>query len=230
MGKVALIAGATGLVGRELVRLLLSDPYYDKVKVVVRQSTEIKDNRLEEVIIENFDALKAHASKLSASHYYVTLGTTMRKAGSRDNFYKVDFTYPHLLAEIAIDDNNFQKFLIVTAYKASVDSNFYYNRVKGEIENALKKLPLKSLHIFQPSLLIGFRPDFRFFEELSKIIMPILIFLTFDQIKFRAIEGREVAKALLKVGKDGTEGVHVYSSNIIDEIAKSSLIPEEFEK
>lgn len=230
MGKVALIAGATGLVGRELVRLLLSDPYYDKVKVVSHKSTDLKDNRLEEIITENFDNLKSRSEELSASHYYCLLGTTMRKAGSKDNFYKVDFTYSHVLGEIAKEDSNFEKFLIVTAYKASTDSRFYYNRVKGEIEEALKALQLKSLHIFQPSLLIGFRPDFRIFEELSKIIMPILVFLTFGQIKFGAIEGREVAKALLKVGKDGADGVHVYSNNTIDEVAKSSMIHESLGK
>lgn len=227
MGKVALIAGATGLVGRELVRLLLSDPFYDKVKVVTRKSTDIKDNRLEEIIIEDFDTLKSHAERLSASHYYVTLGTTMRKAGSKDNFYKVDFTYPQVLGEIAKDDINFEKYLVVTSYRASTDSRFFYNRVKGEIENALKALQLKSLHIFQPSLLIGFRPDFRVFEELSKIILPIIIFLSFGQIKFRAIEGRDVAKALLKVGKEGISGTHVYPNNVIKELVISSLPPEE---
>ena len=139
MGKVALISGATGLIGRELTRLLLSDPYYDRIKVVARKSTGLKDNRLDEVIIENFDDLKEHASELSATHYYVALGTTMRRARSKDNFYKVDFTYPHVLAEIALEDPNFKKYLVVTAYNASTDSRFYYNRVKGEIEEALKK-------------------------------------------------------------------------------------------
>ncbi len=128
----------------------------------------------------------------------------LRKAGPKDNFYKVDFTYPHVLGEIAKKDSNFEKLLIVTAYSASTDSRFYYNRGKGEIEEALKALTLKSLHIFQPSRLMGFRPDFRLFEELSKIIMPILVFLTLGQITFGAIEGREVAK--------------------------SNLIPEEFQK
>ena len=165
MGKVALIAGATGLVGREVVRLLLSDPHYDKVKVVTRRSCDIKDNRLEEIIID-FDQLKDHSAALSASDYYVALGTTMSKAGSKENFYKVDFTYPYQLAEIAKSDPQFEKYLVVTAYSASKKSSIYYNRVKGEIEEALKALELKSLHIFQPSLLIGFRPEFRIFEEL----------------------------------------------------------------
>ncbi len=227
MGKVALIAGATGLVGRELVRLLLSDPYYDKVKVVTRKSTDIKDNRLEEIIIENFDNLKSRSDQLSASHYYVTLGTTMRRAGSKENFYKVDFTYPHVLGKMAKEDANFEKYLIVTSYKASTDSKFYYNRVKGEIEEALRTLQLKSLHIFQPSLLIGFRPDFRVFEEISKIILPVIVFLTFGQIKFRAIEGRDVAKSMLKVGKEGINGIHLYPGDIIEEVAISSLPPEE---
>jgi len=229
MGKIALIAGATGLVGRELVRLLLSDPYYDKVKVVARKSTEIKDNRLEEIIIE-FDELEAHAKDLSATHYYVTLGTTMRKAKTKDNFYKVDFTYPHILAKMAKKDQGFEKYLIVTAYGASTDSSIYYNRVKGEIEEAIKVLELKSLHIFQPSLLLGFRPEFRIFEELSKLIMPILVFLTFGQIKIRAIEGLTVAKAMLKVGKHSHDGTHVYPNNIIEEISLSSLPTEEIEE
>ena len=97
------------------------------------------------------------------------------------------------------------------------------------MKKLLRKLNLKSLHIFQPSLLLGFRPEFRIFEEISKLVMPILVFLTFGQIKFKAIEGREVAKAMIKVGKEGKDGVHVYPNNIIAEIAVSSLPPEEIE-
>ncbi len=229
MGKTALIAGATGLVGREVVRLLLSDPHYDKVKVVARRTTDIKDNRLEEIIID-FDSLKENSDKLSASDYYIVLGTTMSKARTKENFYKVDFTYPHHLAEIAQNDPSFEKYLIVTAYSASTSSSIYYNRVKGEIEEALKKLNLKALHIFQPSLLIGFRPEFRILEELMKLVMPILTFVTFGQLKFRAIEGIEVAKAMLKVGIEGKDGIHVYPNNIIKELAVSSLPPEDVAK
>ncbi|MEQ9425974.1 MAG: NAD-dependent epimerase/dehydratase family protein [Cyclobacteriaceae bacterium] len=226
MGKTALIAGATGLIGRELVKLILSDPYYDKVKVVARKATGLHDDRLEEIIID-FENLEEHKERLSATHYYVTLGTTMRQVKTKENFYKVDFGYPYALAKIAKEDEVFEKYLLVTAFKASSESMIYYNRVKGQLEDALKAIKLQSLHIFQPSLLIGFRPDFRIFEEASKIIMPILVALSFGQIKFKAIEGITVAKALLKVGKEGIDGVHTYPSHIIEELSKSSLPPEE---
>ena len=229
MGKTALIAGATGLVGRELVRLLLSDPYYDRVKVVTRRPIDIKDDRLEELIVPDFDELDRHAEALSATHYYVTLGTTMRKAGSKENFRYIDINYPMMLAEMAQRDPSFEKFLVVTAYQASLDSKFFYNRVKAELEAKLKELHLPSLYIFQPSLLIGARSDFRIFEEAAKIVMPILVVISFGQIKFRAIRGRDVAKAMLKVGKEAIRGTHIYPNNKIKEIAVSSLPPEEIE-
>ncbi len=226
MGKTALIVGATGLIGRELIQYLLSDPFYDKVKVVTRQTTDIEDDKLEETVIK-FNTLKKHTDKLSADHYFILLGSTMKQAKTKENFYEVDFTYPYQLAEIAKKDPAFEKFMIVTAYKASPDSMIFYNRVKGQIEEALKAINLKSLHIFQPSLLIGFRSDFRLFEEASKIILPIIELISFGQIKFKAIEATTVAKAMLKVGKEGITGLHIYPSHIIKELAVSSLPPED---
>ena len=226
MKKTALVAGATGLIGKELVYYLLSDPAYDKVKVVTRKSTKIADNKLEKILVD-FKSLKDHADKLTANHYFILLGTTMRKAKSKEKFYEVDFTYSYQLAEIAKNDPGFEKFLIATTYKASPHSMIFYNRVKGQLEEALKAINLKSLHIFQPSLLLGFRNEFRLFEEASKIILPILEMITFGQIKFKAIEATTVAKAMLKVGKEGITGLHVYPSHIIEELSISSLLPED---
>jgi len=165
--KTALIIGATGLVGRELLNTVLEKDYYKKVLLVGRSSPGIKDNRLEELIV-NFDELDKYIEQISANDYYCCIGTTMDQAKSKELFYRVDFTYPLELAKMAMNDPNFDQFHLVSSYGANSQSGLFYNSVKGQTEDAIKELNLKKLHIFQPSLLLGYRKDFRMWEELAK--------------------------------------------------------------
>ena len=200
-GKSALIVGATGLVGRELVSLLLDDGYYEEIIIAGRRSIGIKDDRLKEVIFE-IDEFDQNKSQISATHYYCCIGTTMKHAGSKDAFLKVDHDYPIELAQHAKTDPKFKKFVLVSSYGANADSGIFYNHVKGQTEEDLKKLGLNRLLIFQPSLLLGKRDDFRFFEEAAKTVSSILTFFIIGtRLRFWAIEGSDVAKAMLFAAK-----------------------------
>lgn len=209
-GKTALIAGATGLVGRELLNFLLSQDYYSKILLIGRRSPGIKDNRIEEIILE-FDRLSEFKEKISANDYYCCLGTTMDQAKSKEAFFRVDFTYPMELAKLAKEDQAFEQFHLVSSYGAYSESGLFYNAVKGQLEEAMKDLDLKTLHIYQPSLLLGYRPHFRLWEELAKIASSILsFFIIGSRLRFWAIKGEEVAKSMFYVSISEETGVHVH--------------------
>ena len=219
-GKTAVIVGATGLVGRELLNVILEHDYYAKILLIGRRSPEIKDNRLEELILD-FNKLSEYADKISGHDYYCCIGTTMNQAKSKEAFFRVDFTFPLELARIAKQDPKFEKFHVVTSYGASPESSLFYNAVKGQLEEALKDLNLGTLHIYQPSLLLGYRPHFRIWEELAKLASSIFsFFIIGSRLRFWAIRGREVAEAMFYVTKSPETGLHVHKPLEMKKTAK----------
>lgn len=220
-GKTALIVGATGLVGRELLNVLLENDHYSKILIVGRSSPEVKDNRIEELLID-FDNLTDYKDQISANDYYCCIGTTMELARSKEAFYRVDFTYTLELAKMAKEDSQFDQFHMVSSYGANSQSGLFYNAVKGQIEEALQELDLRALHIFQPSLLLGYRKNFRLWEELAKIVSGVLsFFIIGDRLKFWSIEGRDVAKSMFYVALSGETGVHVHKPLEMRRIART---------
>lgn len=209
-GKTAVIIGATGLVGRELLNVILEHDYYSKVLLVGRRSPEVKDNRIEEIIAD-FNHLSDYTSAITGNDYYCCLGTTMKRAKSKEQFFKVDYTFPMELAKIARQDPKFEKYHIVTAYGASPNSGLFYNAVKGQLEDGLKSMNLETLHIYQPSLLLGYRPSFRLWEEMAKLASSVLsFFIIGSRLRLWTIRGREVAEAMFYVSKSDEKGVHVH--------------------
>lgn len=208
--KTAVIVGATGLVGRELLNVVLENDYYSKVLIVGRSSPEIKDNRIEELLID-FDKLTDYTDKISAHDYFCCIGTTMSAAKSKEAFYLVDYTYTHTLAKMAHADPKFEQFHLVSSYGANAQSGLFYNAVKGQIEETLIGMNLKALHIFQPSLLLGFRKDFRLWEEMAKMASTVLsFFIIGSRLRFWAIKGNDVARAMFYVAKSNEVGNHLH--------------------
>lgn len=222
-GKTALIAGATGLVGRELVNTLLSKDYYSKIIILGRRSIDIKENRIEEIVV-NFEELDKYQSQITANDYYCCLGTTMGQAGSKEAFIRVDYNYPLELAKLAKNDSQFETFNIVSSYGANAESSLFYNSVKGQVEDAIKELDLKTLHIYQPSLLLGYRPHFRLWEEMAKIASSILsFFIIGSRLRFWAIRGHDVAESMFYVATSGESGVHIHKPLEMQKIAKKGV-------
>jgi len=220
MSKTAVIAGATGLVGELLLQQLIHAGDYEKVIVLSRKPLNLPP--LAKVVITDYGNWEVLQKELQANHYFCCLGTTIKKAGSKPAFYKVDFTYPLELARLAKADPQFEQFHIVTAAGADAKSSFFYNQVKGELEAALKQLGLKALHIYQPTLLLGKRNEFRMGERVAMLLLKGISFPFYGKggKTFFAIDAAKVARAMrLAAGKD-LDGQHVYSADDMEKMNK----------
>lgn len=209
--RSALVIGATGLVGAKVVAKLLSSDKYACVKVLVRKPTTDNHPKLESIL---FDFEHPDASLIRADDVFCCLGTTMKKAGSKEAFYRVDFTYPYEIAKIALA-NGAKRFAIITAMGADRTSLFYYNRVKGEIEESLRKLKYEALLIFRPSLLVGERSETRFGEKAGEWVAKVFQFMI--PARYRAIDAGKVAEAMVSITSSNVKGTLVYESDLMQE-------------
>lgn len=218
MSRTALVAGATGLVGNACLQLLLNAPEYAQVKAVVRHPLSLQHPKLE-TIIADFDRLDEIASHLLADDVFYCLGTTIKKAGSQESFRKIDYDYTLILAKLALQNGCWQ-FLLVSSLGADAQSAIFYSRVKGELENALQKLPFSAIHVFQPSILLGARKEQRIGESIGQLLARCLNpFLLGSLRKYRGIAAEAVAKAMIKSALQDKTGTFVYVSDEIQAIA-----------
>lgn len=207
--KTALIIGATGLIGNLLTRQLANSPIYSNIKVLVRKSLNWQHPRLQEIQFE-FD--HPNGLLIQADDIFCCLGTTMKKAGSKDAFQKVDYKYPLDIARLGLE-NGAQQFSIVTSMGADPGSSFFYNRVKGEVERDLDRLNYPTLLIYRPSLLVGNRGENRLGERLAEGAMRLLKPLI--PARYRGIDATKVATAMLTTAQQGLTGKHIFESDIL---------------
>jgi len=210
--KTAIIAGASGLIGRSLIQLLLNSNDYGQVIALVRKPLGIKHDKLTEQTT-NFDELKEAPDFPKGDDVFCCLGTTMKKAGSKDAFYKVDFTYPYELAKRALDAGASRYFLI-SAMGAKLNARVYYNRVKGELEDQISFLNYRTIYIFKPSLLRGKREESRPGESFAQAFTRIVPFIG-PWKKYHPIHADKVADAMMKVAKQEDKGCYFYQSEIM---------------
>ncbi len=215
--KTALLVGATGLVGSVLLEQMLSDDFYQEIIIITRKSLGIQHHKIQEHLID-FDNLDAYAPIIKADHIFCCLGTTIKKAKSKENFYLVDYTYPTEIAKIA-KFNGATLFSLVSAMGACKHSTFYYNRVKGEVEEAIEHLQFKSCNVIRPSLLLGERQEFRLGEEIGKVVAKGLEFMMVGGLKkYKPIEAKAVAIAMYAISKEMREGFHIFESSYLQEV------------
>lgn len=211
------------MVGTELIRHLLAEDYYQTIKVITRRKLNITGDRLQMIIIEDFDRMEDHREQMKAQDFYCALGTTIKKAGSKAMFEKIDLEYPKRLAAIAMTFPEFEQFLIVTATGSNAQSPLFYNQVKGRVEEELTGMGLPALKIFQPSFLLGHRDDFRMGEVFAKILTGILSFFMVGLKRgLFSIHGSDVAKAMLHVARQRQPGRQVFKSSEMFKLAKAS--------
>ena len=193
--KTAIVIGATGLIGNLLINKLLIDERYKAVKVFSRGSTGINNQKLDEYIVE-FDETEKWRHRITGDDLFSAMGTTIRKAGSKEAQYKIDVTYQYEFAKAAAE-NGVSCYFLVSSSGANAKSKLFYMRIKGELEEKVKLLPFNKIRIFRPSLLIGERDEKRFGEKaaerLLKIVVPLFPFLKNQ----RPIEGEKVARAMI---------------------------------
>ena len=200
--KTALIAGATGLVGKQCLYQLLESNNHSKVVALVRKPLNIKNEKLTEVIVD-FDSLANYANQMKCDDVFCCIGTTIKKAGNQEAFKLVDYTYNLEVAKIC-SENGANKLMLVSTLGADSHSSIFYNRIKGELEEAVVKLNYASVYCFRPSLLLGNRSEFRFGELMAKWTMRLIGFMFIGPIKrYKAIHAVDVAKAMiLKANSD----------------------------
>ncbi len=216
--KTALVLGATGLVGSHLLDYLLGSPAYAKVVCFVRRPLQIDNPKLD-LRITNFENMTGVAPYFKGDDLFLCLGTTIAKAKSEEAFYKIDFGYNYKAAAFAAYNGVNQVFLVSSVGAAS-DSRYFYARIKGQLEEAIKKLDFWGIHIFQPSILLGKRNENRFGESIAQKIGGVLNKVSGGLLrKYKPVEAEVVAKAMLKSAQSLKQGIFVYSSDWIQKMA-----------
>lgn len=213
--RKALIVGSTGLIGGYCLDAILRDPTYSEAITLVRKPL-LKTHRKLREIITKFHNLEHELSNVQAHDVFCCLGTTIKKAGSQDAFRVIDLTLVVTVAELMRRQGAAQ-FLVISAIGADKNSKVFFNRVKGEMESALKDLRYPCLRIIRPSLLLGKREEFRLGEKIATLLTPVLKpFLLGSLKKYRPIEAESVAEFMVKIGgQEPTLGAHIYQSNLI---------------
>jgi uncharacterized protein YbjT (DUF2867 family) len=212
--RKALLVGATGLVGSHCLEKLLADADYDHVVTLGRKLLPLEHLKLEQHLVD-FTRLPDFASLIEAQDIFSCLGTTIKKARTKEAFREVDYTYQYEVARIA-SGKGAEQLLLVSSMGADARSSIFYSRVKGELEDAVSKLPFKGIQIFRPSLLLGSREEIRPRERVSEYMMKTFSFLLVGPLeKYRPVEAGVVASAMLKVAKAHPPGINVIQSDRI---------------
>lgn len=207
--RVALIAGASGLVGSFCLQYLLADPRYRTVHSLVRRHSGEGHSRLREHLVD-FERLAADMPDCAIDDVYCCLGTTMKQAGSKTAFERVDHDYVVELARLC-KARGARRFMLVSALGADAGSSVFYNRVKGRVELELQQLDFPALHIFRPSLLTGPRKEFRLGERvaspLARLMRPLM---RGGLARYRAVDSAHVARCMLLAAATDLAGVKIH--------------------
>lgn len=215
----ALLTGATGLIGSHCLEMLLSSTAYERVITLSRRPPEIDHEKLDHHVV-SFDRLVDYRKFIIGQDVFCCLGTTMKKAGSKEAFRKVDFSYPFEVARYALE-NGAEQYLLVSSIGADKHSVAFYSRVKGKVEEAIGNLPYDGVHIFRPSLLKGDRQEQRRGEQMVDAIFTKFDFLWCGPLKdLRPIEARTVAAAMIAAALGPARGLNVYSPSEIRMLAE----------
>ena len=206
---IATIIGSTGLTGSFLVRELFADSAITKVVSVSRKPLNIANAKLAEVLISDLAELPTIESRIRGELYFCCLGTTIKAAGSKENFEKVDHTAIVAFGKIA-RAHDAKSFTLVSAMGANASSMFFYNQVKGRTEDDVKALELRSLVIFRPALLVGPHHERRLAESIAaKTLIPLSRLLPTRVGKSLITDVDRLATRMLAEGKAAPPGVHV---------------------
>lgn len=214
--KTAMVAGASGLTGSHLVQYLCENDAYEKVNIIVRQAIPYSHPKLM-TNIKNIDQVTEDDFE-GVEDFFCCLGSTIKKAGSKEAFEQVDLIAPIQMAKYA-KAQGAKHVLVISAMGANSHSKFYYNRVKGKMEEKLSSLSIPTVSIFRPSLLLGVRKEFRLGERFGGFAMKILAPVFIGPLKkYRAIEAEQVAYSMMQKALDSpSKTVKIYESDRLDE-------------
>ena len=214
--KTALLIGSTGLIGKELLSNLLQSSHYEKVIIFVRKKSELSHPKLEQILV-NFDKIEDVKHLIKGDDFFCTIGTTIKIAGSKEAFRKVDFEYSKQFALFA-QENKVSQFLVISSLGANEKSTNFYLKTKGELQSFLKLSGFKSVSILQPSLLLGNREEFRLGEKIGSLFSKLFSFIFIGSLKkYKPIEAKTVSDAMIKTALQNNSGFRIYLSDELEE-------------
>jgi len=207
--KTAVLLGASGLVGGYCLQTLLADSRYARILLLGRRElVAVRHPRLGQKVVD-FDAL-TQSDFAGADEVFCAMGTTIRKAGSQQDFRHVDVDYPLAAARLS-QQAGAKQFLSVSSVAANSAAKNFYLKTKGELEQEIGKLGFKAFHIFRPSLLLGKREEFRLGERVAMAAMPLLNFAMLGGLRrYRAISAESVGKAMVVAARQERSGIFIH--------------------
>lgn len=207
--KKAIVLGASGLVGAQLLQQLLDSPHYTEVLALVRRPLDVQHPKFKQVI---FDFDHPAADLVLGDDLFCALGTTLKKAGSKAAQYRIDCQYPTELGAIA-RQNGVQQYLLVSSVGADAKASGFYLRTKGELEEKIQALDFPCFVVVRPSFLLGERSEFRLGEKigiiLAKVFNPLL------PRRYRGIQAAAVAQGLITRANKGLSGMQIVENEDI---------------
>lgn len=207
--KKAILFGASGFIGSYLLDELLNDGEYEKVTIVVRRDLNVRHPKLE-IVIGDYRSLPDLKSRLVADEIFIALGTTKKNTPDQLEYYRIDHDYPVLAATIA-KENGAKSVFVVTAVGANAGSGIFYVRTKGEIERDIIALDFEHTHIFRPSMLLGSRKENRPSEKVFIKAWSAINRIFIGKLsRYRGIDGKDVARAMINASKKQSEKVKIY--------------------
>lgn len=213
-GITATVIGSTGLIGSYLVEQLQQNSAIETIRVLVRRPVQFTESKVEMKLVNFADPESFKLAIDGSDVVYCAVGTTQKKVkGDKEAYRKVDYDIPVQAARFCAE-TGCQKFLLVSSVGASSKSNNFYLKLKGEVEDDIKLLPLKMIAIFRPSMLLGDRKESRPAEKVGQMIMPIFSFLLAGSWrKYKPIHARDVAAAMIRASLQHDEGFYLYEYN-----------------
>jgi uncharacterized protein YbjT (DUF2867 family) len=211
--KTAIVAGATGLVGNQLIQELINDNRYSKIIVIARRELRISHPKLE-LKLTSLDLLNELTFDGPIDECFCALGTTQKKSGKR-GILKVDFEYVVQLANLCTR-LSIPKFLMVSSNGANANSSFFYMQTKGKMEEAVKSIGVKTVYIVRPSLITGKREEFRFAEVFGFYLYKLFTPLMVGKLRvLRPVSGLQIAKSMIALAQKDDEGNFTVESDFI---------------
>jgi len=215
--KSAVVFGATGLVGKELINALLENNDFESITAVVRKQLVLTNPKLKQIKLPDFSKLMDLRDRLKAGVFFCCVGTTIKTAGSKEEFARVDLEIPKNIARLA-EALSITSLVAISSIGADANSSNFYLRTKGEMEKAVREIYHGNLKFVRPSLLMGNRDEFRFGEKVSVAFMKGFGWLFAGPIKkYRGIYARDVAHVMIKIS-DQTADKMIYESNELQEL------------
>ena len=211
MKRKACVLGGTGLVGSNLLSLLINDRYYSVINVITRKKIPLQADIATQYIAD-FNNLESVSHAFAVDDVYCCLGTTMKIAGSKEAFKQVDYDYVVKAARIAYEQGA-KQFLVISAVGAHPRSLFFYNRIKGEMERSVVAIPFEVVHIFRPSLLLGKRNEKRFLEDIAQhCAKPLQYIFKGPLRKYAPVQAKHVAYSMLQAAKAQLQGIYIHEA------------------